>query len=223
MPDDPMTPRRRASDEGDWRPIPDPTELTDAAIVKSISAQRDYIDAQLAIRDERLRGIDEATVLRAAWIDSLPSRIDEKVGHLKNLHEEKFTSIDTQFKERDTRSEREARDNKVAVDAAFAAQKESAAREGESNQKAIDKSEIATADKTNKLGELFTTTTNALGDKIDDLKGRINDVATIANATVAQKAGAKEDRTSLYATVAVLASVAIAMVAIIGFLLTKLP
>jgi hypothetical protein len=196
MPDDPMTLRRRASDAGDWRPIPDPTELTDAAIVKSIAAQRDYIDAQLAIRDERLNG-------------------------LRELHGEKFESVDTQFKERDTRSDREARDNKIAVDAAFAAQKESAAREGDSNQKAIDKSEVATAEKIDKLGELATTTTNALADKIDDLKGRISDVAVIANATVDRKLGAKEDRTALYATIAVLVSVIVLVLALAGFLATR--
>jgi hypothetical protein len=48
-------------------------------------------------------------------------------------------------------------------------------------------------------------------------------VATSANGIVQQKVGAKEDRTSLYATIAVMASIAIALVAVIGFLLTKLP
>jgi cation transport regulator ChaB len=155
------------------RPVPDPTELTDRAIARLEKSMREWIESQLAIRDERLKGIDEATRLRLKEIDGVPAAIHEQVSHLELLHEEKFRSISTQFAERDTRSENEKRDSKVAVDAAFAAQKEAAAKQDEGNQKSIDKSEKATAEKIDKLAELFDTWVRAQGDKIEDLKERL--------------------------------------------------
>jgi hypothetical protein len=191
------------------RPVPDPTELTDKAIAKAIAAERDYVIGQLAVISERINGIDTATDLRLLVIDALPARIVNEVTHLELLHEEKFKSIETRFAERDMRAERESRDNKVAVDAAFAAQKESAAQENRNNQKAIDKSEAGTAEKIDKLSELFSTTIKALDDKIDDLKDRTRSIEATKN-------GATENRTSIYATVAVIGSVIVASIAVIG-------
>lgn len=171
-----------------WRPVPDPTELTDRAIARAEKSLTSYIDGQLAIRDERLAGIDRATELRLGGIEGIPTSIREQVEHLERLHDERFRSVDQRFVERDIRAEREARDNKVAVDAAFAAQKEAAAKQDEGNQKAIDKSETATAEKIDKLAELFRTTTDALADKIDDLKERQN----AANATIAGSGAHRE-------------------------------
>ncbi len=216
-----MTPQRRASDSGDWRPVPDPTTLTDAAILKAISAQRDYIDAQLAIRDERLTGMDKATDLRLHTIEQMPARIDEKVGHLGNLVNERFASVGKQFSERDTRSEREARDNKLAVDAAFAAQEKQAAAQNKYQAEAIGKSELGTAETINKLEQLVKAGMDNLSGKIDDAKERIALVATTSNAVVNQKLGAKDDRTGLYATIGMIATVVLLVIAIIGFELAR--
>lgn len=199
----------RRTQNGGSRPVPDPTELTDRAIAKAVSAMTDYVNGQLAIRDERLAGIDTATGLRLKEIDALPDRIEKGVNHLELLHNEKFRSVDQRFTERDIRAEREARDNKVAVDAAFAAQKEAAAKQDEGNQKAIDKSELATNEKINKLEQLVTVKTDALSDKIDDVK-------ETANGSVSQKIGATEGRSSIYAAVAVIGSIIVASVAVIG-------
>lgn len=174
------------------RPVPDPTELTDKAIAKATASLTDYVDGKFALLSERINGADSATNLRLQTIDAIPTLIDKEVKALQDLHDEKFKSVAQQFVERDTRQEREARDNKVAVDAAFAAQKEAAAKQDEANQKAIDKSEIATNEKINKLEQLVTVKTDAIDGKIEDVKARVVDVATTANGTIQRGAGGHE-------------------------------
>ena len=201
---------------GGSRPVPDPTALTDAAIAKAIEAMRDYVDGQLAVRDERLNGIDTATSLRLATIDHIPARIDEKVATLAGLTVERFAGVDTRFLERDTRSERESRDNKVAVDAAFAAQKEAAAKQDEANAKAIDKSEKATAETIKTNQELSSSKTDALTKGLDEVKIAISRIESI-------KTGATESRTGLYAAIGVAATLVFLAIAVIGFMAMRLP
>ena len=154
-------------------PIPDPTELTTEQIFRATKAERDYIDGRFDVITARLDGMDEAAKVLSDNMNRTPTQIEQGVGNLKAVLLEKFKSVATQFKERDTRSERESRDNKTAVDAAFAAQKEAAAEQNNSNTLAISKSEAATVETINKLSELFKTTTDALYSKIDDLKDRM--------------------------------------------------
>ena len=156
--------------ETESKPNPDPTVATNDAVERAILAVRDYVDGQLQVRDERLTGIDRATELRLTGIIDIPHQIQAAVEHLANLVDERFSSIQTQFLERDTRSERESRDNKVAVDAAFAAQKEAAAKQDEANAKAIDKSEKATTETIKTNQELSRATTDALTKSLDEVK-----------------------------------------------------
>jgi hypothetical protein len=155
-------------------PVPDPTILTTQQLTREIAASREIIET-------RLDGMDTATRLNKEQVDKIPCMIDDKVNKLRVLVEEKFTgvmekfsSIATQFKERDIRAEREARDNKVAVDAAFAAQKEAAAKQDEANAKAIEKSERATAETIKTNQELSLSKIDALTNQMNDLKGRLD-------------------------------------------------
>lgn len=200
-----------AAKNGGSRPVPDPTELTDRAIARSEKSQKQYIDGQLAIRDERLNGIDEATKLRltqaAALVDGFSGEIDVKVGSLELLHAEKFSSISTQFRERDIRAEREARDNKVAVDAAFAAQKEAAAKQDEANAKAIDKSERATAETIKTNQELSKATSDALTKNLDELKQAVTRIESRTVGAQENRAQSTESRTTIIAVVGVVAAI----------------
>jgi uncharacterized protein YoxC len=158
------------------RPSPDPTVLTTEALLRAVAAERDYADGKIAVLEERLDAIDKATRLLNETVNRVPTDVQKEVAHLRGLFDEKFGSVAKQFEERDTRAERESRDNQIRVDAAFAAQKEAAAREGEANAKAIDKSETSTTETISKLDGLFQTRTDALSDKIDDLKERLTSV-----------------------------------------------
>ena len=237
MPDELVTPQRRSTDDGDGMtgggttPRPDPTILTDRAIVKAIEAERDYVDGQMAIRDERLNGIDDATRLRLTGIDQIPVQINQAVRHDRELSEtqlaadRRFSAAevahlrevdDIRFQAAERLAARESELNALALAAAFAAQKEASAKEAEYTRIASIKSESATAQAIDKLGELFATQTRGLAEKFDDLRDRVGRIEST-------KVGATENRTSTYATIAVMASIAIALVAVIGFLLTKLP
>lgn len=206
---------------GSSQPIPDPTVATNDAVARGDKSERDYVDGQLAIRDERLRGIDRATELLSQTVNRVPSEVTKEITHLHGLMMEKFKSVATQFTERDTRSERESKDNKVAVDAAFAAQKEAAAKQDESNQKAIDKSEKVVTDAINKLQDSFKTSN-------DNLQGQINDLKLSQGRVDATKAGATENRTEnrdsragVYAAIGIGITVLLALMAVATFIIAR--
>jgi hypothetical protein len=159
------------------------------AAVALAKAQSDGVqhvfEARFAAMDEAIKLVHEQ---REGAIANVTAHATESVRQLETLHNERFKTVDErfaamiealaaqkegvalQFKERDTRSERESRDNKVAVDAAFAAQKEAASEQNKSNTLAIDKSEKATAETLNKQADLFKSTTDALAARIEDAK-----------------------------------------------------
>jgi cation transport regulator ChaB len=196
------------------RPVPDPTQLTDAAIARADKALRDWTEGKFDVLIQRLDGIDEATKLLRTSQDRVGDRIGESVGHLKELHGEKFDSVAQQFKERDTRSERESRDNKVAVDAAFAAQKEAAAAQDKANREAIDKSERATAETIKTNQELNRAETQGIRSTLEDLKLQVNTISSL-------KLGAKEDRTSLYAGLGIVVTLILATLTIVTFVIVN--
>lgn len=181
-------------------PVPDPTILTTEQLIRVVKAERDYADGLVAILKERLDGMDRATQLLSDTVNRVPTVVQTEIAHIDGLSNEKFRSIATQFKERDTRSERESRDNKVAVDAAFAAQKEAAAKQDEANAKAINKSELATAETIKTNAELFVSQNKALVSKIDDLKERVT-------SAEAAKHGSKDTVSSIYAFAGFMATV----------------
>jgi hypothetical protein len=181
-------------------PTPDPTILTTEALTRGLQAERDYTDGVRAVIEERLRGIDIATQLLNETVNRVPSALTEGLGHLQAVMDERFLSIEKQFAERDTRSERESRDNKVAVDAAFAAQKEAAAKQEETFGRSIDKSEGTTNE-----------TIKGLTKTVDELKLLVN---TIASA----KLGASQTNAGLATVVGLVLTAAIIGVALFAAL-----
>ena len=179
-------------DEGTWTPRPDPTLLTTEQMERGDKAERDYVDGLFAVLNERLRGIDTATIVLNEIVTRVPTEVQKEVLHLRELVEEKFDSVGTQFKERDTRSERESRDNEIRVNAAFAAADKAADERNKSNGLAIDKAQATTAEAISKLAELFRTSISAQGDKIDDLKDRLSELSDRVGRIESTKAGATE-------------------------------
>ncbi len=195
------------------RPVPDPTVLTTEQLVRTVGAERDYVNGKVDVLKQRLDAMDVATRLLSETVNRVPTVVQTEIEHINGLTTEKFSSIDKQFKERDIRSEREARDNKVAVDAAFAAQKEAAAKQDEANAKAINKSELATTETIKTNADLFASQISALNSKIDDLKERL----TTAEA---KSTGGKEVVTGVYAF-ACFVLVVIVMIGIIAAVLVN--
>lgn len=207
---------------GGSRPIPDPTELTDRALARQERTMRDYIDGQIGMRDTRINAIDEATRIRKEEFDRVPGLIATDISHLEKLVDEKFEAAERLRVE-------QKKDTKDAVDAALNAAKEAVKEQTASSEKSITKSELATGAQIKQLQDTFATAIEGLRRAFDDLKDRevedvrtlrqsITDVATTANSTVSQRAGAKEDRTGLYAALAALGTIIFLTIAIVSFM-----
>jgi hypothetical protein len=166
-------------------PVPDPTTLTTEALRRDISALEKYLTARSEgyrlVIETRLDAMDRAKELLRADIDKQPDETEKRIADLRQLHEEKFSSIQTQFTERDTRAEQTAKDSKVAVDAALQAAKEAVAEQNKSNAAANSKMEQAFDKRIDQQGLLITASTAGLNDKIDQQTILINSATKTAD------------------------------------------
>lgn len=180
---------------GDLVPIPDPSLLTTKQLQREVFGLRELLETRLVgtdttsrlvreIIETRLDGMDKAIRLLQDTADKFPARIDEKITALKEVHQqkfeamfdtniEKFSSIQTQFRERDVRAEQSSKDSKVAVDAALQAAKEAVGEQNKSSALAIAKSETATVKQIDQLATLIQSMTKGFDDKIGDVKDRL--------------------------------------------------
>jgi hypothetical protein len=198
------------------RPVPDPTELTDRAIARLERTLMTYVDGEIKAIVARMDAMDKALVTRAASIELIHADIEAQVGHLQELHEQKFAAIQVQFTERDARVAAEKKDAKVAVDAAFSAAEKTAALQEKANREAIDKSERATSEtiKTNQDSSRASIATLSKG--LDEVKDRVTRIESV-------KVGGTENRTNFYATIGIIATTVFLFIAIFGFILARTP
>lgn len=155
-------------------PTPDPSTLTTEQLHAMEQQLRREMEGRAAILVARLDGMDKAMVLFSDNLTRVPTDTDKQVGHLKELHDEKFESIQRQFVERDVRTEQAAIATKIAVDAALQAQKEAAGAQNESNAAAITKSEVATVKQIDSIVALLNSNSKAIDDKISVINERLN-------------------------------------------------
>jgi len=139
----------------------------------------------LKIIETRIDAMDKATELLRENISVVPSEMDRQVTHLREFlwariestqvaRDERFHSIDLQFKERDTRTEQSSRDSKIAVDAALQAAKEAVGEQNKSSALAIAKSETSTTKQIDQLQILIQSNNDGTNDKITDIKARLD-------------------------------------------------
>jgi hypothetical protein len=153
-------------DNPDRRPIPDPTVLTTQQLQREVASLKEIIFT-------RLDANDKAVQLLHQDVTRVPTDTDKQIAHLKELHNEKFISIENQFKERDVRMEQEARNNKISLDAALQAAEKAVNKQNETFALSINKSENATNKQIDQQAALIHTSNNALESKISDLKDRV--------------------------------------------------
>lgn len=151
----------------DTRPDPDPTVMTTEQLDRSIGCVREILET-------RLNGMDTAIELLQSTSDKFPARIDEKILALKDVHDEKFRSIQKQFDERDVRTDTSRVSDKTAVDAALAAQEKSFSKQGETFSDATLKSEQQFTKQMDQIRELHQTEIRGLQAQFYDLKDRFN-------------------------------------------------
>lgn len=200
-------------------PNPDPTDRTISVVSEAITALRN----ELGVRDSAITAhfgsLEKAIEVAHDDLVRVPTEVQKAVGALRELVEqqiktvvaaqtiaisthhaettEKFTSVNNQFLERDTRTDQRAGDTKLAVDAAFAAAKEATAKIEAGFTKQIDG-----------MASTIDTKTANLETRFSDLKERISSIET-RSVTV------KETHTGMIA-------LAMAGVSIAGLLFTVL-
>lgn len=152
---------------------PDPTPLTTLQLQREVASLKELVFT-------RLDAMDKAMELFNANITRVPTDTDKQISHLKelvferfNVELERFSSIATQFAERDVRTEQTAKDSKVAVDAALQAAKEAVGEQNKSSALAIAKSEASTVKQIDQMSLLIQTGNKAIDDKFDDIKDRL--------------------------------------------------
>lgn len=166
-------------------PAPDPSLITSDHINRVKTELRDEFRAALAALNDlsnterrvlstRMDAMDKASDVLSDNITRVPTNVDRQVGHLTELHDEKFISIQKQFIERDVRTDQSAVATKIAVDAALSAQKEAAAAQNESNAAAITKSEASTIKQMDGMLALLASNNTALNDKISVINARLD-------------------------------------------------
>jgi len=177
-------------------PVPDPTVLTTQALLREIEGLRERSSHDNTMLRElieaRLDGNDQAIVLLRSTTDKIPVSIDSAIKRLQDLHEEKFNSIQTQFKERDTRTEQASKDSKVAIDAALSAQKESVDKQNTSNTLAVNKSEASFTKQVDEIGKRIDTVGKSLDEKVTDIKERLTTIESRTAGAIIQKQDTKD-------------------------------
>lgn len=225
--------------------VTDPTLLTDKAIAKEATARKEAHSAlqesiakDLAIRDERLRGIDEATKLRLGPIDGVPGRIVQEVTHLELLADAKRDAV-AKISHIEMGHQREISDIRfaaaekltalgddlraTALTAAFAAQKEASAKEAEYTKIASNKAETATADAIDKLGVLFDTRVGGVEQKVDDVRTRMTGIENRGVGSSEQRTEGRQSNTAVIALASVVVGLLILVVAILALVIPRIP
>ncbi len=154
-------------------PVPDPTVLTTASLLREIGSLRELLLA-------RITALENAVALAHENLVRVPTETDKAIDHLRevvfqrfDVEKQKFIGIQTQFEERDTRVEQTATAYKEALGAALQAQKEAVGKQNDNFSLSIAKSETATNKQIDQLGQLQAASAQAANEKIDDLKQRI--------------------------------------------------
>lgn len=177
---------------------------------KQLQASLDRIQGEfrsiLAKQDERLNSI----------FTEKDKIFSDKMMNIQLVNEEKFSSIATQFRERDTRTEQTAKDSKVAVDAALSAAKEAVGEQNKSNALAIAKSEAAFTKQIDQIGVIINTQAKGVDDKIDDLKSRL---ISLENRGPSYSNGKDKDKdnSSMWALMLGVVAIVIVLGSILGY------
>lgn len=205
------------------KPVPDPTSRTTQDLIRTVNAERDYVDGKVeAILatlngkvetiQQRLEGYDRAATVLHETVTRVPTEMQLAIGHLKDVMGEKFKSVEVQFTERDDRTKAEGVANEVKVNAAFAAQEKLAVQQNLSNQISIDKSEKNTIKSIEQNADKAQISFQSQQDQINDLKDRITKAESF-------KQGGTETSIAWKAAIGLGISLILLGITVVGFIL----
>lgn len=150
------------------------------ALALSLDLTRDVIET-------RFNGVDARFQQLHREFDKVPEQTKVFTDNLEKLTQEKFDSIQVQFKERDVRVEQTARDTKVAVDAALQAAEKARTSSNESFALSIAKSENATTKQIDQTAAQMGTSMGSSALQIADLKERLTRIEGTGIGAAANK------------------------------------
>lgn len=173
-------------------------------------------------RKEEWRPVPDPTSLTTEQlhreISSVRELIEARFDSVDKLLTEKFYGVGQKFDLVEKQRVEQKSDTQSAVGAALIAQKESVREQTIASERAIAKSETATMKQLEQLQVNFTTAVEGLRREIGDLKDRVAEVDAKISGVQMQKVGAKEDRTGLYASIAVVLAVLSIISAAVAFM-----
>lgn len=195
-------------------PSPDPSTLTTNQLHEAISNLR-------SVFETRLNAMDKASEVLSENVNRVPTLLDRQIQQIKELHGEKFASVEKQlagmisgialqFEERDVRSKASETSASIAVAAALQAQKEAAAAQNDANAAAITKSEASTVKQLDGIMALLASNTKAIDEKIASINGRL-DRGEGANT------GGRDTREESRSNIGMILAVIGAIVGVVGF------
>ena len=132
------------------------------------------LDSASRVSAERFESLVNRFAERDERFEATNATIDQKLIALSETFTEKFRSIGTQFIERDVRTEQAATASASALAAALQAAKEAVFEQAQAAAKAAEKTELSFSKQIDQIQLQIQTVAEGLGDKIDDLKGRID-------------------------------------------------
>ena len=210
--------------DGSVRLSPDPTVLTTQAQEKSIAALRELVDARVAAILEEIRQfkdtLDRTDLRLIKRIDDMPGENGKQIAHLQELMNEKFKGVDQQFQGRDT-----------ALAAALLAQKTSVTDQQTANALSASKAEAAVTKQIDGISGVIAANSNGTNDKVEGIRVLLANQDKFTQSQIAEIRGSLSDlRTAITARGAGqsdlwgwLIAGALAVVALLGFLLPRLP
>jgi hypothetical protein len=148
------------------RPDPDPTLLTTEHLLRAIASLR-----------EEVKG----------WTDSLQRLLESSIKGREDYYDEKFASIQIQFRERDVRIEQTAAQLRLAVD-------QTAAGVALGVDKALQAQKEAAGEQAKSFSAATTKSETAMNRQIEGLDGKITDVKDRLNRVEAMSVGVSHNR-----------------------------
>jgi hypothetical protein len=213
----------------------DPTALTTSALLREISTLKEQLqealDAQVEIVNTRIEGIEKGIEKASDDYTRVPTLLDREVSQLRSLVDErfkqvnaeiesrrllngeKFQGIQTQFAERDTRTEQISKLSETAINAALAAAEKATSKQAEAFGLAAEKAERGFQKQIDQLTTLTQSGVKSLDDKITDAKERLTRIESAA-------VGRMETKTESHTSSAFILSVIVACISFVGLLIT---
>jgi len=139
----------------DWRPVPDPTLLTTAQLLRELGTLRELLET-------RLDGMDRATELLSATVNRTPTVIQTEIAHVREVIDEKFVAVEQRFAERDVRFTQQNEANAEALKAALTAARELGELQTRANALANAKTEESVSQQLKSLAEKIDVNTQRI-------------------------------------------------------------